>query len=86
MASIQGHVRTSAGVAIADVSVSVAEAPGRVPDIAAVSNAAGEFALDDLPPGNYLLSALGPSREVGTARVRVSEDRVANVEILVRRP
>ncbi|MCA1563085.1 MAG: carboxypeptidase-like regulatory domain-containing protein [Acidobacteria bacterium] len=56
---------------------------GTEPDIAPVTDDDGAFGLDGLPPGEWLLRALGPAGEVGNATVQVFDTAVNDVTIEV---
>jgi uncharacterized GH25 family protein len=62
---LRGKVFDEAGQAVAEASVVVIQAPGRVPDIAAVSDANGRFSFGRVRDGRYTLRALGPEGQTG---------------------
>lgn len=68
---------------VADAAVTVVSGAGRAPDVAALSEASGTFALDGLAPGNWLLRALGPRGEQGETPVQVKRASVTQTIIYV---
>lgn len=67
-----GQVVDGAGSGVADATVVVVDAPGPVPDIAAVTDFGGRFGFDGLPEGRYRLRAMGPDGGEGQADATVS--------------
>jgi hypothetical protein len=57
--------------------------PAAVPDIAPLTNDAGWFTFDGLPPGVWLLRAVSPLEETGEAMVVVSAGSTAEITIEV---
>lgn len=82
-ALVRGLVRNADGVAVSGASVVVVEGTGPVPDISPVSNDEGEFVLEGIPSGTYVLRAYGPSGEMGEARVVVRGATAVDAEIVV---
>jgi hypothetical protein len=73
------------GTSVPDASVTVADGPGPVPDIAALTDDSGNFALDGLAEGTYLLKALGASGETGETVVYIYDGVTATTEITLHR-
>lgn len=69
------------GEPVPEVTVLVRHGPGSAPDIAAVTDRYGRFALDELPEGEWVLEARGPEGESGSASVRVYADGVTDATI-----
>jgi hypothetical protein len=67
-AVIRGVVRDAAGVPVANVRVLFADGPAPVPDVAALTDAAGMFALSAPAAGTYVLEC----HAEGFAPARVS--------------
>lgn len=85
--SVRGRVvRADNGRPLADATIGIVSGAGPAPDIAPLTNSAGWFALEGLPAGEWVLSALGPHGETGGASVRVSAGSVADVTITVAAP
>jgi hypothetical protein len=59
------------GRPVADATVNVLRGPGQAPDIAPVTDRNGNFALDGLPAGSWLLRAVGPNGETGLVQASV---------------
>ena len=81
--SVRGSVLTAALRAAVGASVVIAEGPGPMPDIAAVCDDAGRFALDGIAAGAYLLRAFGEDGAVGTASVRVQDYGMVDARIVL---
>lgn len=84
MGSVRGRVVTEDGAAVSDASVVVAEGANPAPDIAAVTGTAGDFVLDGLIGGTYLLRAFGPGGETGETSVSVQADFETSAQIVLR--
>lgn len=83
--SVDGRVvRAGRGEPVEDAAVTVVRGAGAVPDIAPLTNSAGKFRLDGLPPGDWVFGAMGPGGERGQAAVRVLSGHVVAVTIEVR--
>ncbi|SCU90803.1 hypothetical protein CNECB9_500024 [Cupriavidus necator] len=81
---VDGHVvRAGTGVPVQDASITVVWGAGPAPDIAPLTDKAGWFVLDGLPPGDWLLHASGPDGEEGEAAACVVSGGVASVTIVV---
>ena len=83
--SVSGYVTAADGAAVSDASVFIAAGDGPVPDVAAISDDAGGFALDGIATGEYLLRALGPDGEVGQAPVSIRDGETSVVRIVLDR-
>jgi hypothetical protein len=83
--SVDGHVvHAGTGLPVENATVTVVKGAGPVPDIAPVTDSGGWFALDGLPPGEWVLRARGPDDETGQAKVTVLGD-VARITIAIGR-
>lgn len=71
------------GMPVADATINVVRADGTQADIAPLTDDAGWFQLDALSPGSWLMSALGPAGEVGSARAHVFDNALSDVTIEV---
>lgn len=81
---ITGVVTDGEGRALAEVSVSLLDAPVAVPDIAALTGPDGSFALGAPSPGRYTVVATGPGGERAEAAVDVATgEAAAAVEIVL---
>lgn len=84
--SVNGRVvRADNGEPVEDATVMVLRGAGPAPDIAALTNSAGWFALDELPEGEWLLRAVSTAGETGEARVDVCAGTLASITIEVTR-
>jgi uncharacterized GH25 family protein len=82
--SVHGRVvRADSGEAVEDAMITVVRGAGPAPDMAPVTDAAGRFVFNGLPPGDWVLRALSPTGEIGEASVRVSSDSAAEVTIRI---
>jgi uncharacterized GH25 family protein len=82
--AVEGHVvRARTGLPVENATVMVAQGAGPSPDIAPVTDSAGWFALDSLPPGDWALRASAPDGETGEVTFRVRASEVAQVTIEV---
>jgi hypothetical protein len=70
---ISGAVRDGEGRPVAGARVYVVDAPGAVPDIAALTDESGRFALGTGPPGRYVVEAAAEGCEPARATVDTSE-------------
>lgn len=82
--SIAGRIIDAAGAPVSGASVTVADSPQPVSDIAALTSADGRFRLGRLPPGPYKIAVHTAGRAAATADVLVAAGQQANVEIRVR--
>lgn len=84
-AVIQGVVTDDAGQPLAEVAVALAEGPGPVPDIAALTGPDGRFAITAPMPGSYTIVATAPGSRTGsvTAQVDAAGSPDTNVQIRV---
>jgi hypothetical protein len=82
---ISGIVRSADGKPVTGASVFFASGPGSFPDIAALTDGQGRFALSAPSPGTYEIecaaSGFAPTRTAATAL----KDRQVNVEIFLKR-
>lgn len=81
---IRGVVRDDAERPFEGVAVFIREGPEH-PDIAAETNADGEFDLGSLSPGDYELLVRSPAGEELAARVPVRVGKVAFVDMWLNR-
>jgi uncharacterized GH25 family protein len=82
--SVRGRVvRADSGEAVEDAMITVVRGAGPAPDMAPVTDAAGRFVFNGLPPGDWVLRALSLTGEIGEAAVRVSSNSAAEVTINV---
>ena len=84
LGSVRGRVvRSQDGQPVPDASITVVSGAGPAPDIAPLTNQEGTFSLDGLPPGEWVLRAIGPEGETGEATALVSAGSVADVTLYV---
>ena len=82
---ITGTVTDGNGHPLAEVSVSLREAPAPVPDIAALTGPDGSFALGAPSTGHYTLVATDPAGETTEASVELGPgEAAADVRIVIR--
>jgi sarcosine oxidase gamma subunit len=82
--SVDGHVvYAGSGLPVENATVTIVQGAGPVPDIAPLTDSGGWFALDGLPPGEWVLGARSPNDETGQATVMVSAGDVAQITISV---
>ena len=82
--NLRGRViRNDTGEPVPNAAIVVVTGPGPAPDIAPESNASGNFSLDRLPAGEWVLRAMTPEGANGEASVNVTAGGVANVVITV---
>jgi hypothetical protein len=82
--SVRGRVvRVDNGEPVPDAAITVVRGAGSAPDIAPLTNDAGVFNLDGLPPGEWVLRAIGPDGETGEATAQVSAGSVANIIVRI---
>jgi hypothetical protein len=82
--TIHGRVeRRGTAKPVRDAAITIVRGAGSAPDIAPLTNDEGRFMLDGLPPGEWVLRAVGPGGETGEGTVRVSADAVADLTITV---
>lgn len=87
LGAVRGRVvRDVSGQPVAGATLSVVSGEGREPDVLPVTDADGFFALDGLPEGEWLLRAMGPGQETGTATVHVFDNSLSDVTIEVAGP
>lgn len=85
--SVDGHVvHARTGLPVENATVTVVRGAGPVPDIAPLTDSGGWFALDGLPPGEWVLRARGPNEETGEATARITVGDVAQITIAVLAP
>ena len=84
--SVRGRViSASDGAPVADATVTVINSSGSLPDIAPLSNARGEFALDGLTAGLWIFRAVSPDGAVGEGVVAVRANRTSDLVIEIQR-
>ena len=84
LGSVRGRVvRSQDGQPVPDASITVVSGAGPAPDIAPLTNQEGTFSLDGLPPGEWVLRAIGPEGETGEATALVSAGSVADLTLYV---
>jgi len=82
--SLDGYVVSAeTGEPVSDAAITVVSGAGPIADIAPLTNERGRFRMDDLPPGEWRLRALGPEGQAGEASVRVMSGMVVEVSIAV---
>ncbi|MFT6916370.1 MAG: hypothetical protein ACJAWL_002705 [Motiliproteus sp.] len=82
--SVRGCVvRLDTGEPVAEAALMVVQSAGAAPDIAPLTNASGEFALDGLPPGICRLRATDQDGRYAEEEVSVLAGGVAEVLIAV---
>ena len=81
--SIRGQVVGADGRPIGEATGTVAVGAGQAPDIAAMTDQLGWFALDNLPVGQWRLRAMGPSGATGEAAVEVFESELSEMTIAI---
>lgn len=82
--SVDGRVvRAGTGEPVADATITIVKAAGPAPDIAPLTGEDGRFRLDELPPGDWTLRALGPDNETGETTVRVLAGSVAGATLVL---
>lgn len=69
------------GQPVADATVTILRGAGPAPDIAPTTDGNGNFALEDLPGGSWLLRAVGPGGETGLAQVSVRPGSITDALI-----
>lgn len=80
--SVRGYVvRADDAAPVPDADVFVVRGPGPAPDVAAVTDQWGSFALDDLPEGEWVLQARGPDGEIGVTAVTIYDNAVTDATI-----
>jgi uncharacterized GH25 family protein len=83
---IRGRVvRADTGAPVADAAITIVRGPGPAPDIAPLTDSNGNFALDDLPAGDWQLRAQTSRGEIGDEVVTVFDNSLADVTIRVSR-
>jgi hypothetical protein len=83
---VQGRVVYAGdGAPVDGATIGIVRGAGPAPDIAPLTDASGRFALDGLPPGAWVLSAIGPDGAEGSAEVRVTGNSIADVVIRISR-
>ena len=82
--SVRGRVlRLEDNTPLSDVAITIIRGPGSAPDLSALTNEAGWFELDGLSEGTWVIGALSPDGESGTASVYVSPDHFIETLILL---
>jgi len=71
------------GSPIEDATITVVRGAGPAPDIAPLTDSAGRFSFDGLPPGQWVLGALAPDGTGAQAAVRVAAGSLVEVIIEV---
>ena len=79
-ALIRGRVRGPNGQPVAGAAVAFSEAPAPVPDIAALTDAAGAFALDAPAAGRYVVRCYAAGYRPAEERVMVAGEQAVEVE------
>lgn len=82
MGSIQGTVKATSGVTPPEVTVLIDSGPPH-PDIAALTNEAGQFSLTGLREGVYQVSAYVDGVRQATEQVQVRADAPAVVRLVL---
>jgi hypothetical protein len=80
-AVISGFVRDSRGSAVANARIAFASAPVAVPDIAALTDSKGAFAMSAPAPGTYFIACFAEGYSSATAAAHVAGAGTVNVEI-----
>jgi uncharacterized GH25 family protein len=81
---VQGRVVYAGnGAPVDGATIGIVRGAGPAPDIAPLTDASGRFALDGLPPGTWVLSAVGPGGADGSAEVRVAGNSIVDVVIRI---
>lgn len=81
---ITGTVTDAEGSPLADIAVSLREAPVPVPDIAALTGQDGSFALAAPSTGRYTVVATGPAGDSAEASVELAAgEATADVRIVI---
>ncbi len=81
---IRGSVRDALGRPAAGARVSFAQAPGPVPDVAALTDAEGRFMLTAPRPGRYQLAGHADGLGAGHAVCDVAAGREVAIELQLR--
>ena len=81
--SIQGRVVDAAGMPVSGVSVAIQESPHQHQDLAALSNAEGNFRFSGLEPGPYSLAAHRAGQTFGEVHVNVTSGQQVEIEIRI---
>lgn len=84
-ALITGHVTDPAGRPIAQARVFITEAPVATPDIAALTDDDGAFALTAPAAGDYAVAIAASGFAASTARVTVSQSERAALTVTLQR-
>ena len=79
--SVHGRVVQDNGHAFPGATISVVSGEGSEPDVLPVSDADGAFTVDGLAEGEWLLRAIGPNGETGTAICHVFDNALSEVTI-----
>jgi hypothetical protein len=82
---ISGQVLDESGKPVRAARVSFASGPGSLPDIAALTDAKGAFALSAPVPGRYTVAVTGDRFGNATAEVDVLDQRPVKLAIRLRR-
>ena len=81
---IRGVVRDAAGAAVAQASVFFVRGPGRLPDVAALTDGQGRFALTAPRAGDYVIGSYADASGAAQVAVAVGIDDVV-IEITLTR-
>ncbi|TDH19955.1 carboxypeptidase regulatory-like domain-containing protein [Segetibacter sp. 3557_3] len=79
MGSITGIIRNANDVPLEDVNVLIVSGPNHN-DVAVITGADGQFSINNIQPGNYVLKAYGQV-ESDEVPVQVQTEQVPFVEI-----
>jgi uncharacterized GH25 family protein len=83
---VQGRVVYAGdGAPVDGATIGIVRGAGPAPDIAPLTDASGRFALDGLPPGAWALRAVGPDGAEGSAEVRVADNAIVDLIIMISR-
>jgi hypothetical protein len=82
---ISGIVRSANGQPVAGARVFFTSGPGSFPDIAALTDDQGRFALSAPSPGTYEIECAASGFATTRATATALKDRQVNVEILLKR-
>ena len=84
--SVRGRVvRADTGVPVDSATIGILRGAGPAPDIAPLSDADGRFAMDGLPPGEWVIGAIDVDGRRGSVEFRVGKCAVTDVVIEIER-
>lgn len=84
--SVRGRVvRADTGLPVDNATIGILRGAGPAPDIAPLSDADGRFAMDGLPPGEWVIGAIDPDGRRGSVEFRIGKSAVADVVIEIER-